>query len=244
MKLGRLGSSIYKHWSAKDYVQNGLVAMWDGIENAGWGVHDADATTWVDLADNKEMPTTLASLSWESDALIRTGVDGFTYDSGLDFSDPLSERTLEFVITYDASYTNTSANYFIVRLNDIGTWMSFWNRMEFGIALYAGGGEVETPFEQPSFKGGVTLVGSSTPYPIYPSRRHYAYYYANGICLNSASFGGGATSSLKMELFAAARDWPASNTIKIHSIRIYSRALTAAEIARNYRIDKYRFNLP
>ena len=35
--------------TAKNYVQDGLVAMWDGIENAGWGVHDATATTWVDL---------------------------------------------------------------------------------------------------------------------------------------------------------------------------------------------------
>ena len=25
--------------TARDYVQNGLVAMWDGIENAGWGQH-------------------------------------------------------------------------------------------------------------------------------------------------------------------------------------------------------------
>lgn len=24
-------------YTAKDYVQDGLVAMWDGIENAGWG---------------------------------------------------------------------------------------------------------------------------------------------------------------------------------------------------------------
>ena len=35
--------------TARDYVQDGLVAMWDGIENAGWGVHDAAATTWKDL---------------------------------------------------------------------------------------------------------------------------------------------------------------------------------------------------
>ena len=32
--------------------------------------------------------------------------------------------------------------------------------------------------------------------------------------------------------------------MKVHSIRIYSRALTAAEIAANYAIDKARFNLP
>jgi hypothetical protein len=31
--------------SAKSCVQDVLVAMWDGIENAGWGTHDANATS-------------------------------------------------------------------------------------------------------------------------------------------------------------------------------------------------------
>lgn len=35
--------------TAKDYVQDDLIAMWDGIENAGWGVHDQKATVWKDL---------------------------------------------------------------------------------------------------------------------------------------------------------------------------------------------------
>ena len=35
--------------TARDYVQDGLIAMWDGIENAGWGVHDQNATVWKDL---------------------------------------------------------------------------------------------------------------------------------------------------------------------------------------------------
>ena len=38
--------------SAKSYVQDGLIAMWDGIENAGWGVHDPNATVWKDLSGN------------------------------------------------------------------------------------------------------------------------------------------------------------------------------------------------
>ena len=38
--------------TVKDYVQDGLVAMWDGIENAGLGVHDPNATTWKDLSGN------------------------------------------------------------------------------------------------------------------------------------------------------------------------------------------------
>ena len=39
--------------SVKDrYVQNGLVAMWDAVDNMGTGAHVADATTWRDLMGN------------------------------------------------------------------------------------------------------------------------------------------------------------------------------------------------
>ena len=43
-------------YTAKDYVQDGLVAMWDGIENAGYAAdgfeHDPNATVWKDLSGN------------------------------------------------------------------------------------------------------------------------------------------------------------------------------------------------
>ena len=39
-------------YTASDYIQDGLVAMWDGIENAGLGIHDESATSWVDLTGN------------------------------------------------------------------------------------------------------------------------------------------------------------------------------------------------
>ena len=39
-------------YTSASYVQDGLIAQWDGIENAGRGVHDANAATWVDLTGN------------------------------------------------------------------------------------------------------------------------------------------------------------------------------------------------
>ena len=46
------------------YVKDGLVAMWDGTENAGWGTHDANATTWKDLTGSRDW-TLGASTSYE-----------------------------------------------------------------------------------------------------------------------------------------------------------------------------------
>ena len=38
--------------SAARYVQDGLLACWDGVENAGTGVHDPSTTVWKDLSGN------------------------------------------------------------------------------------------------------------------------------------------------------------------------------------------------
>ena len=35
--------------NSRSYVRRGLVAQYDGIDNAGFGVHDGSAATWVDL---------------------------------------------------------------------------------------------------------------------------------------------------------------------------------------------------
>ena len=43
------GRGAKKGLSAKDYIQDGLVAMWDGEWNAGGGKHNTNATMWKDL---------------------------------------------------------------------------------------------------------------------------------------------------------------------------------------------------
>ena len=44
--------------AASSYIQNGLVACWDGIENAGAGTHDAGATVWKDIVGGYEFALT------------------------------------------------------------------------------------------------------------------------------------------------------------------------------------------
>jgi hypothetical protein len=54
--LGAVGTSYINEDAFNpttiDYVQNGLIAMWDGIENVGRGEHDTNAIIWRDLSDN------------------------------------------------------------------------------------------------------------------------------------------------------------------------------------------------
>lgn len=50
-KMG-VGATMLGGWK-NPYVTDGLVAMWDGEWNAGGGVHDANATEWVDCVNGK-----------------------------------------------------------------------------------------------------------------------------------------------------------------------------------------------
>ena len=36
--------NIGKKYTSKDYIQTGLIAQWDGIENAGYNKHNHDIT--------------------------------------------------------------------------------------------------------------------------------------------------------------------------------------------------------
>lgn len=61
------------------YVQDGLVAHFDGIRNAGAGkVHDALATTWVDLSPNQND----AALMHDASDASLWRANGFRFEGG------------------------------------------------------------------------------------------------------------------------------------------------------------------
>ena len=59
--------------NAFSYIQKGLAACYDGVENAGAGVHDANATTWVDLTGNGNDGTVASGITWAADGCVCTG---------------------------------------------------------------------------------------------------------------------------------------------------------------------------
>ncbi len=54
--------------NSRSYVQGGLVAQYDGIDNAGFGSHNGSATTWVNLAGNTALDGAVnPNVVWASD---------------------------------------------------------------------------------------------------------------------------------------------------------------------------------
>ena len=60
--------------TAEDYIQNGLVSMWDGIENTGYGMHDSSATSWKNLVQaDSGCNFTVTNGQFADDHLVVTG---------------------------------------------------------------------------------------------------------------------------------------------------------------------------
>ena len=60
--LGSVAARATTYTSAS-YVQDGLIAQWDGIDNSGTGTHDPNATVWKDLAGHNDLTLT-NSAAW------------------------------------------------------------------------------------------------------------------------------------------------------------------------------------
>ena len=59
MALCTVGGVALADIQVDSYVQDGLVAQWDGIDNAGTGTHDPAATTWKELKGNLQTTATV-----------------------------------------------------------------------------------------------------------------------------------------------------------------------------------------
>lgn len=202
--------------TARDYVQNGLIAMWDGIENAGWGVHDAAATVWADLVGGYDL-TIIGSVqpnNVQGDATVasrRPAIDGIQTvevcarlwrigGNELMFCSGPTDQSRLGVVSYSSTIVQTMAG-------------KFWSLAQANNQLMT-----ISATNDSCFADGVQLAPLT----------HGADTWNNGSVVGI----GGRES----RLYAAPGEY--------YSVRLYSRTLTAAEIAYNNAIDKERFGLP
>ena len=220
--------------TARNYVQDGLVAMWDGIENAGWGVHDNSATTWKDLIGGHVLNVDNGG-SWADDCLVCDGTRRGAYGNNLTGGAPL---------VVEAVVQATTASSWRILWHQ-GEWrdglrltrcLVFYNPTQLWLASAYGYTDVST-----------TIANKTTIHIDYASSG-ISHLSING---SDAAFSTGATSWYNTDggnvfAFGGASSTSANYALacKIYSFRLYSRALTADEIAHNYAVDKERFNLP
>ena len=213
--------------TAADYVQDGLIAMWDGIENAGWGVHKANATIWKDLVGSRDFNLS-ANATVKRDSLLCNGFSAWQDGNITEYI------TIEIVLKSESCngvvwFPGDSNNRIIAHFTSVAN----------PYMQVMGGNNTKTPTVDDSKKsvsvtyhqlgskinGYDVLVNTLVPeyvfvYNTWSSRNQYTTIGAYGYNSTIRPFIG-----------------------QIFCIRLYDRALTDEEVCYNYEIDRMRFGL-
>ena len=218
--------------SREAYVQDGLVAQWDGLDNVGTGTHDPTATVWKNLASTGSAYdltlTNNATWNAEGRALVANGLSAFAPVNAPEYKtiEVVCKRTsTEGRIMFNSGYktrfvlfdkTSTMRTYFSGDTKAGGkTTLQMLqpfsaSEINFFAARYDDNGNVESVFKD-------------------ANQREEGTYY------NEWNPGTGITVGGRI----AASDYPWYG--EVYAIRLYDRRLTKAELARNHRIDCKRF---
>lgn len=224
--------------TARDYVQDGLIAMWDGIENAGWGTHDASATVWKDLVGGFDA-TPFGTPTFGGDYTITS--DGYwVLPNQILGSINTGDITAEAV--FRASGTSGTANQGIIGIgNNRAIWLFFGNSpLSETSSLnwqYKNGGNVRAWFNMGAFG---TDIHTSTMMVASNLCNCFLDSVKRTITEDVRAGTGNSTGNCDLGRVVGFNRFYGET----YNIRIYSRALSADEIRHNYNIDKRRFNLP
>jgi hypothetical protein len=242
--------------ASRAYVQRGLVAAYDGIDNVGTGSHDSSATTWKNLADDSSLDGVCDSkLSWNgSNGWTVTGdCKPVTVGSGLAAVISKTNCTIEvacqpsFVnkrFVYFSQY-NGGSSYRTVSLENAvdGKFRLFRTRINSSAGDYNWAGI--TPAATAN-----TFVSFS-----FALANKYPKFYKGGDLKATATAAWGDASASTQSVIGG-EPWASSNrsgsnfdsTYKVafngtyHAFRVYNVTLTAAEIAWNAGLDAVRFD--
>ena len=222
--------------TARDYVQDGLIAMWDGIENAGWGVHDQNATVWKDLTGNGyDLPLSTATLEILSNGVRRKNTVTHSTKSKVRWINTPS-RTLEMCVTAPSSISSGSQVLLATTSVGSGTVVPCLVKKSVGYFEWS----QQWNSSKIIFKSNITLTLSSSY-----NDGNTANGYVNGeVQAANNTDAWGFTADTISVLGDPRGTSYAPFEYCAHNVRVYNRALTAEEIAHNYKIDNERFNLP
>lgn len=225
---------------AEEYVKDGLVARWDGIDNAGKGVHDPSSTVWKDLAGNVDMALT-ARGSWapEGNALV---VDG---PSAAASSAAPYYETIEVVYKQT---TRQDCTIFYASGNSSGENGNLNARWFLIDSTATGASTMKGYFDGTKttkcFPMTFDAAALRTAAGVYDSGNVVQHVYGDGV--ESTSTMNNTWNNWTRKSIVGNRSPTADDQYNAHglahAIRLYNRPLSEAELARNRAIDILRFS--
>lgn len=259
---------VKQGYTARDYVQNGLYAHFDAIDNAGYGLHDGAATRWVDLSGNgRDLDTVTGAPTWEADALYLHDGDAITDSQSAThyaaLKALLDEASADNAVTVELGWQGdfdapTSGSVWI------GTMTREWANGSKGAFSVVHGytfaslpncctssnGSHAAKAAYAAYERGVTYAAAGRFAYDTAHNRYDSFGFRDGEekARSSAAIGyfaGIYTTNLYTNVgFGGAVSSYLKFSGRIRWARLYSRALTDDELFKNYAIDRARFNLP
>lgn len=246
--LGADGTELQEEWepTAMDYVQDGLVAHWDGIENVGYGLHDENATVWTDITGNGWNLTLNSSaisrgrFKWTEDGLWHVGYN-FDIIPSFSVSDVIGATgrppfSISILVKIDRY--NSMKRYVPFGLND-GCFGFYWIDVNTFYAYLPWGTGVGVMYFDDILNTEIefTIVSDGTSMSL----------YHDGVLFKSAKCGDYSSVITKpFVFFNSLGNNPTFDNSWICTLKkaqIYNKVLTDSEIRHNYYIDKMRFGL-
>lgn len=240
------------------YVQDGLIAHWDAIDNVGTGVHDPSATTWKDLAGlHADMVFPNGTLIGENYYdMKKDGVSGGTggYVTNIaDIATAIMNKACTVEIVCDFRSQVEDGTLFSC-YESTASKRILWVRSNAGAAAGADGciGAVNYM----ATDGLASLDRCSIDKGVFNVPRTYAFrcdsskcgIYKNGMSIGVSTpihvLSGCDTGKAWVCIgrrYAASSASAAVADMKIHAIRIYNRLLSDEELAVNASLDAARF---
>lgn len=232
-------------YTSASYAQEGLIAQWDGIDNSGAGFHDPGAKVWKDLAGNYDLAL-LPKGSWSADGRSLT-----VYGASAVCSNSLpAYKTIEVVykmktpggrLLFCSGGTSQVSDFRFVVFNRDGETSGL-------TGYFSGAWKVPAPhvvwdsFDPSAVR---SMAATYNNGEAYAEHGNVAAVYADGVARDDGSADtswGLGDGHIMIGDRAEAGDYPWFG--EVYTIRVYSRALSAEEIAANHAIDVVRFYAP
>ena len=224
------------------YLQSGLAAQWDGIENAGRGQHSADTKTWTDLVGGWNA-VSADGTHWAADgyafAYGQNRAFSVAAKDGVSFQNALGPQwTVEVFIKPAAGYYRQYSG--IVGSHGNGSGIVFGQNDGSKFALCS-----QSWSSPPAFANALLPQGECHHLALAADdATSNARVYIDGVEQASYSIPAGKAQQNNTEFFIgmAFNSWQnRSFDGTIYAVRAYTNALTAAQIKANCGIDDIRF---
>ena len=243
--------------TAKSY--KGIIAhLWDGIENGGYGVHNASASSWKDLVGGYDAAKS-GSPTFSDNAGVTNGANN-TFYATLPNSSRFIQAAKSSPVTIEICLSTSSAwgNACPFSIEDSNGSSSVYRMLQFFMRTDTG---IHTYRPAPYNKNGTAFCGDTgnmaSPNGTiacimwYESSKAYVRVFRDGVEYTGGNSNLAIFNPADIDTFGVP-DWYVrigkthnnSMSANFHRVTLHAGAVSATDLAYNYTIDKARFGLP